>query len=67
MGFNLLLLAGTSAFGLGSLLERAGSIRSGFFECYELSVEMVGSSPYEELCGFCMAVQEKGRQDPGEV
>lgn len=45
MGFNLLLLAGTSAFGLGSLLERAGNIRSGFFECYELPVEMVGSSP----------------------
>lgn len=67
MGFNLLFLAGTSAFGLGSLLERAGNIRSGFFDCYEFPVEMVGSSPLEELCGFCMAVQEKRRQGPGEV
>lgn len=62
-----MLLAGTSAFGLGSLLERAGNIRSGFFECYELPVEMVGSPPREELCGFYMVVQEKQRQDLGEV
>lgn len=37
------------------------------FECYELPVEMVGSPPREELCGFYMVVQEKQRQDLGEV